>query len=160
MRWRMTSTAYQRSTKEDRIAELNRLVCSGTPIGVLAYSDGEPVGWCSVAPMETYGALERYRALPRIDDQPVWSVACFFVDRRVRKTGLMLGLLRPAVDYAFSKGAGIVERHPVEQYARLYRYMGGVDMFQSAGFRDTTTSGQSRRVMRIDRSALDSEKGI
>lgn len=160
MRWRMTSTAYQRSTKEERIAELNRLLCSGTPIGVLAYSDGEPVGWCSVAPRETYGALERYRALPRIDDQPVWSVVCFFVDRRVRKTGLMLGLLRAAVDYAFSQGAGIVEGYPVEQDARLYRYMGGVEMLQSAGFRDATPCGQSRRVMRIEASALHSDKGL
>src|SRR4051794_31836718 len=78
MRWRMRSTDYQRSTKEDRVATLERLVRNDTPVGVLAYQDGEPVGWCSIAPRETYAALERYRALPRVDDADgVWSVVCF-----------------------------------------------------------------------------------
>jgi hypothetical protein len=71
MRWRMTSTQFQRSTKEERAEALERLVREGTPVGVLAYFDGEPVAWCSVAPRETYAGLERYRALPRINDEPV-----------------------------------------------------------------------------------------
>lgn len=72
MRWRLKSTDYQRSTKESRIAALEDLVRQGTPVGVLAYENGEPVGWCSIAPRETYAALERYRALPRLDDTSVW----------------------------------------------------------------------------------------
>ena len=67
MRWRMRSTDFGRSTKEGRVAALERLVLDGKPIGVLAYLDGEPVGWCSVAPRESYDGLERYSALARID---------------------------------------------------------------------------------------------
>jgi GNAT superfamily N-acetyltransferase len=103
MRWRLTSTDYQRSTKESRLAALDDLVRHGTPVGVLAYLDGEPVGWCSIAPRETYAALERYRALPRLDETSVWSVVCFFVDRQVRRQGVTLGLLQAAVEYARSK---------------------------------------------------------
>lgn len=88
MRWRMTSTEYTRSTKEGRIAELDALAGRGEPVGVIAYLAGEPVGWCAIAPRENYRALERFRALPRLDDQAVWSVVCFFVDRRVRRAGL------------------------------------------------------------------------
>ena len=77
----MTSAAYRRSSKEERVAALEELVRYGTPVGILAYHEEEPVGWCSVAPRESYAALERYRAQPRIDDAAVWSVACFFVDR-------------------------------------------------------------------------------
>jgi GNAT superfamily N-acetyltransferase len=52
---------------------------------------------------------EQYRALPRLDDAPVWSVVCFFVDRRVRRQGITLGLLQAAVEYARSHGAAVIE---------------------------------------------------
>src|SRR5262245_31890198 len=68
MRWRMTSTAFKRSTKDGRVAGLDERVCEGIPVGLLAYHGGEPVGWCSVAPRETYAALERSKKLARIDD--------------------------------------------------------------------------------------------
>ena len=152
MRWRMTSGEFQRSTKDARVASLEEFVRQSNPVGVLAYAEGEPVGWCSIAPRETYGALERYRALPRLDDAPVWSVVCFFVDSRFRGQGLTLGLLRAAVDYARAQGAPIVEGYPVAPGAPSYTYMGSPAVFLQAGFRDVTPAGQdaspSRRVMR------------
>ena len=48
MRWRLTSTQFQRSTKEERVAALEGLVRQGTPVGVFAYAEGEPVGWRSI----------------------------------------------------------------------------------------------------------------
>ncbi len=148
MRWRMRSIDFGRSTKESRVAALERLVRDGKPTGVLAYLDGEPVGWCSVAPRESYQGLERYRELPRIDDQPVWAVVCFFVDRRFRRRGLTLALLKAAVAYAHSEGAKIVEGYPVIPGPRLYTYMGSPSTFRSAGFRDVTPPGASRSIMR------------
>ncbi len=148
MRWRLPSSEFSRSTKEGRADALERLVHEGTPIGVLAYLGQEPVGWCSVAPRECCAALERYRALPRIDDRPVWSVVCFFVSSRIRRTGATLGLLKAAVDYAGSQRAEIIEGYPVEPGPRLYTYMGSPATFRAAGFKDVTPRGQSRRVMR------------
>jgi len=148
MRWRLMSAQFKCSTKDDRIAALERLVDEGAPIGVLAYAEGEPVGWCSIAPRETYQALERYRALPRIDGASVWSVVCFFIDRRVRRRGATLGLLRAAVEYARSNGAAIIEGYPIEPGGRLYTYMGSPSTFLAAGFRDVTPMGQARTVMR------------
>jgi hypothetical protein len=148
MRWRMPSAQFSRSTKEDRADALERLAHEGTPIGVLAYLDQEPVGWCSVAPRESYAGLERYRALPRIDDRPVWSVVCFFISARIRRSGATLGLLKAAVDYAVSQGAEIIEGYPVEPDARLYTYMGSPATFRAAGFQDVTPRGQPRAVMR------------
>jgi GNAT superfamily N-acetyltransferase len=148
MRWRMTSSEFKQSTKDDRVAALDGLVCGGTPVGVLAYADGEPVGWCSVAPRDTYAALERYRALPRVDREPVWSVVCFFVSAGVRRQGATLGLLKAAVEYARSRGAAIVEGYPVSPGERLYTYMGSPGTFRRAGFRDVTPAGQARQVMR------------
>jgi GNAT superfamily N-acetyltransferase len=147
MRWRMASTEFKRSTKEDRIAALDQRVLDGVPVGVLAYLDGEPVGWCSVAPRETYPALERYGKLARVDDRQVWSIVCFFVDARVRRQGVTLGLLEAAVAYARSHGARIVEGYPVEP-GKIYGYMGSPATFRRAGFRDVTPPERDRKVFR------------
>ncbi len=148
MRWRLTSGEFKSSTKEGRVAQLEDLVRQGLPVGVLAYLGEQPVGWCSVAPRETYRGLERYRALAPIDDLAVWSVVCFFVDRPVRNQGLTVGLLRAAVDYARSQGAAIVEGYPVEPGSGLYTYMGSPETFRRAGFTDVTPAGYHRRIMR------------
>jgi GNAT superfamily N-acetyltransferase len=148
MRWRMPSTEYKRSSKQERAAGLDERVRREVPVGVLAYANGEPVGWCSIAPRETCQALERYRKLARIDEAPVWSVVCFFVDARFRRQGLRQGLLKAAVLYARSCGAKLVEGYPGEP-GGLYGYMGSAELFKAAGFRDVTPSGRERRVFRV-----------
>lgn len=149
MRWRMPAGQFQASTPAERTAALVDLVGAGVPVGVLAYDGSEPIGWCSVAPRETYEALERSRALPRIDDAPVWSVACFFVNGRFRRQGLTGQLLAAAVDYAGSQGALAAEGYPVEPGPRSYTYMGSPATFAAAGFSDVTPAGQRRRVVRL-----------
>ena len=147
MRWRLTSAEYRQSTKESRVASLDGLAAADVPVGVLAYLDGEPVGWVAVAPRAALGALERFKALARVDDQPVWSVSCFFLDRRIRRQGARLGLLNATVAYARSQGARIVEGYPVEP-GKLYGYMGAPAIFRAAGFADVTPPGRERMVMR------------
>ena len=156
MRWRMTNADYRRSTKEGRASALEKLVRDGTPVGVLAYCEEAPAGWCSVAPRESYAALERYRALPRIDNAPVWSVVCFFVDRHFRRQGLTRALLKATVDYARSHNARIVEGFPVAPDSPSYTYMGAPETFRRVGFEDATPTGQKRLVMRY---TMPTEKG-
>lgn len=148
MRWRLRSTEYNKSSKAERVARLTELVRDNAPVGVMAYRGDEPAGWCAIAPRAHYAALERFRALARIDDEPVWSVVCFFVDRAARRQGVTLGLLKAAVAYAGSLGAQIVEGYPVEPGPRLYTYMGAPEVFRRAGFRDVTPEGATRLIMR------------
>ena len=150
MRWRMTSGEFQRSSKEQRVAALAARVAAGEPGGVLAYAEGEPIGWCSIAPRECYAALERSTVLPRLDAAPVWAVVCFFIDRRFRRKGVALDLLHAAVAYARTKGATLIEGYPVEPGARSYTFMGTPELFFAGGFRDVTPEAQVRRVMRIE----------
>jgi GNAT superfamily N-acetyltransferase len=159
MRWRLASADYKRSTKGSRIAALDALVQNETPVGVLAYLDGEPIGWVSVAPRETYAALERFKALPRVDVRPVWSVVCFFVNRHERRRGLTLGLLRAAVAYAVSQGAEIVEGYPVEPGPRLYNYMGSPTTFQEAGFQEVAQPTEGRPIMRYYATGKHEQEG-
>ena len=150
MRWRMTSTEFRRSSKPKRIEALRDNVANGRPTGVLAYVDGIPVGWCSIAPREEFRGLERYRKLARIDDAAVWSVTCFFVDRMYRRGGLTGDLLKAAVRYAKENGASVVESYPVESSAVSYTYMGSPETFTRAGFSDVTPPDGERRMFRID----------
>jgi GNAT superfamily N-acetyltransferase len=148
MRWRLRSSDYKRTSKDQRVAMLAELAQDNAPVGVLAYLGEEPVGWCAIAPRGHYAALERFGALPRVDDQAVWSVVCFFIDRQMRRQGVALGLLKAAVAYAASQGAKIVEGYPVEPGPRLYTYMGAPDTFRRAGFRDVTPEGAPRLIVR------------
>ena len=148
MRWRMRSTEYQKSTKQMRAEKLTQSVSAGTPVGILAYAGSEPIGWCSIAPRESYEALERYKALPRVDHSSVWSVVCFFVDRRFRRRQVTRGLPKGGLGYARSQGARIIEGYPVEPGSRLYTYMGSPATFREAGFQDVTPKGQQRKIVR------------
>src|SRR5262245_49606402 len=65
----------------EKKAGMHALVTGQTPIGVLAYAGGEPVGWCSIAPRESYVKLARSRTMPRVSEAPTWTVLCFFVPR-------------------------------------------------------------------------------
>ena len=93
-------------------AALHAIVDGGRIPGLLAYEDGTPVGWCSVAPREEFVALESSRTLARIDDRPVWSVVCFYIDREFQRHGVGTALLEAAVDHARANGATIVEGYP------------------------------------------------
>jgi GNAT superfamily N-acetyltransferase len=138
-------------------------VAEGMPVGLLAYDRGNPVGWCSIAPRESYGRLQRSRSIPHVDERSTWSVVCFYyLDRSVRGQGLTPRLLRAAVSYAADQGAEIVEGYPVEPEvdeddklapARSYRFMGYVSSFEKSGFTDVTPPGSPRKVFRhfVDR---------
>jgi hypothetical protein len=147
MRWRLSSTEFRRSTPESRAVTLEDLVRAGTPVGVLAYLNGESVGWCSIAPRETYTALERSRTIPRIGDTPAWSVVCFFVAASVRRQGVTLGLLEAAVAYACEQGAQVIEGYPVDA-GGSYRWMGSPAIFELAGFHQIERPVHGRCLMR------------
>ena len=148
MRWRLRSADFQRSTKEERIARLEHLVRENVPVGILGYDGHEPIGWCSVAPRDTYHALQSSRVLPALDTVSVWSVVCFYVDPQYRGQQLSVGLLKAAVQYALSEGAEAVEAYPVPPASTSYRFMGVPKLFMEVGFVDVTPRGQKRMVVR------------
>ena len=129
MRWRLTRAALQSSTPLGRARVLDALFMAGTPVGILAYANDVPIGWCSIAPRETCKALEKSASLARIDDAAVWSVVCFFIENRWRRKGISLRLLRAAVEYARTAGAKIIEGYPVEPGARIHAQMGSPSTF-------------------------------
>ena len=134
MWWRLRRSEFDQKKGAGTKRALKRLIARGQVPGLLAYAEGEPVGWCSVAPRKDYSALERSRILRRVDEEPVWSVVCFFVARPHRRKGVTHQLLTAAIEYAREHGAKIVEGYPVDP---------------KAGFEEVARRSETRPIMRF-----------
>lgn len=153
MAWRPlggTARDRQSASSADRKRAMMGLVETGVPVGILAYENAEPVGWCSVAPRATHLRL----APDQNNDDHIWSVTCFFVPKRRRGEGLARALLDAAIEHAFSNGAVAVEAYPVDPDSPSYRFMGFRGMFAERGFVETGMAGSRRHVMRLERADL------
>lgn len=151
MNWRLSPSEFTQKKGEPNRRAFRKLVTTGMPTGILAYANGEPVAWCSVAPREHFIRLEKHRTLKRIDDQPVWSVVCFFVKRPFRGRGVSVALLKAATEWAASKGARIVEGYPTEPGKELpapFVWTGLASAFRKAGFKEVARPSRTRPVFR------------
>ena len=126
--------------------------------GVLAYGDGEVVGWAAVAPRSEL-PFARSRKIPHVDDLPVWSVWCIRVRPGHRGQGISHALLEGAVAYARTCGAPAVEGYPTdnagEKVDLTMAYVGTRRLFEAAGFAkaadtDAVSGGFPRVIMRLD----------
>ncbi|MEW6368604.1 MAG: GNAT family N-acetyltransferase [Acidobacteriota bacterium] len=152
MYWRLKRSEFERRKGDGNRRAMKRLIEKGEIPGILAYSDGRPVGWCSVAPRSVFPVLENSRVLKRIDDEAVWSVVCFFVEKPYRRKGLTVELLRAAVRLAKSNGARIVEGYPVDpkkgRMADVFAYTGLPSAYRKAGFVEVARRSETRPIMR------------
>lgn len=152
MWWRQTRAEFDRAHGERNRRAMKRMVDGGEVPGIIAYADGEPIGWCSIGPREHFGSIERSRVLKRLDDKPVWSLVCLFVRRNRRGKGVAVCLVEAAVDFARSHGATIVESYPTEPRGRqleaVSSFMGTPSLFARAGFREFARPSKARVIMR------------
>lgn len=143
MVWRASSSEAKHPDGASRKAAMKHRICSGTPVGLLGYANGEPVAWCSVAPRSTYRRL----VSGETSHEGIWSIACFFIVRRLRGLGLTTQLIAAAVRHARAHGAVVVEAYPVDADSPSYRFMGFVPVFAEAGFTQAGHEGKRRHVM-------------
>ena len=140
MYWRVRSKDWSFGSAAEAREGLHALVdADRDPApGLLAYADGRPVGWVSVAPRVDYQRLANSRVRPAIDDRPVWSIVCFVVSKSVRGQGLTTRLLDAAMDYATERGAPALEAYPVDagdsRIPAAVGYTGLLSTFLAAGF--------------------------
>src|SRR5438093_10655082 len=97
MWWRIKRAEFKQKKGEKNKKAFKKIVAAGDIPGIIAYADDQPVGWCALAPRKKYPLLENSRVLARIDDQPVWSVVCFFVAKPFRGKGVTGQLAKAAV---------------------------------------------------------------
>jgi GNAT superfamily N-acetyltransferase len=131
---------------------------STTTSGLVAYLDGEPVGWCAVEPRPAYEGLTRVYRVPwdgrdedKADDS-VWAVTCLFTRAGFRRRGVSRALAQAAVDFARDRGARALEAYPIVTTNVLLEelHVGTVGVFAAAGLGEVSHPTPRRVVMRID----------
>jgi len=152
MLWRLRRREYDSSRGAGNKKKMKSLVNAGIVPGILAYDNDKPVGWCSVAPREDFPVLENSRVLQRIDDKPVWSVVCFYINKDYRKKGLSVELLNAAIKYVRNNKGKILEGYPVEpkkgKTADVFAWTGLASAFRKAGFKEVIRRSETRPIMR------------
>ena len=152
MWWRIKRSQFAKQQGAGNKKALKGIIDSGEVPGLLFYAGGEPVAWCSVAPREHFPVLDRSRTLKRVDDEPVWSIVCFFVAKPFRRKGASIRLLKAGVDYAREQGARIVEGYPVEprktKMPDFSAFTGLASVFRKAGFVEVLRRSETRPIMR------------
>jgi GNAT superfamily N-acetyltransferase len=132
-------------------AAMRALVGRGTVPGLIAYRGGRAIGWISLGPREEYLRLRRSPVSKPVDERPVWSIVCFYVDPRERGTGVSEGMLKAAVSYAREHGARLLEAYPVDKSEPShadFMFPGSKSMFDRAGFREVARRRPQRPVVR------------
>ena len=132
---------------------LKALVETGKSPGLVAYRDGLPVGWVSLAPREEFARLKRSPVMKPVDDKPVWSIICFVVPAEHRGQGVARALLQGAIAYAREHGATIVEAYPVDKRDPSKddaMWFGAKSMYDHAGFKEVARRKPTRPVVRLD----------
>ncbi len=152
MWWRLKRSEFLKQRGEGNRKALKGIVDSGEVPGILAYANGQPIGWCSVAPRESFPVLERSRVLKRVDDKLVWSIVCFFVAKQFRHKGVTVALLKAATEYARKRGGKILEGYPVDPKKDYtpdaFAYTGLASAFRKAGFIEILRRSETRPIMR------------
>jgi GNAT superfamily N-acetyltransferase len=127
--------------------------------GLVAYLEGEPVGWCAVEPRSAYARMRLKNRVPwegRSEDKAddtVWAVTCFVTRTGYRRGGITRALAVAAVDFARTRGARAVEGYPMlsAEGALLGElHVGMRSVFAAAGFSEVSRPTVRRVVMRID----------
>jgi GNAT superfamily N-acetyltransferase len=129
--------------------------------GLVAYLDGEPVGWCAVEPRCNYARLLLKMRVPwdgRAEDKTdnsVWAVTCFVTRTGFRHRGISRELARATVEFARERGARALEAypmitHPGKEIDWGELHVGSRSIFTDAGFTEISHPTLRRVVMRID----------
>jgi len=153
MFWRLARKEFESQKGKGNRKAMQAIVQSGKIPGILALSQGRPVAWCSVAPRDDFPALARSRILKPIDNLPVWSISCFFVEKKYRRKGLSFQMIKAAVDYVKKNGGSVVEAYPVEpkkdKMADAFAWTGLASAFIKAGFKECARRSETRPIMRF-----------
>ena len=150
--------AFSKFPAEERAFRLRQQCAGERTAGLIAYLDGEPVGWCAVEPRTAYSGLLRSNRVPwagrdedKADDS-VWSVTCFLTRAGFRRAGISYALARGAVEFARAQGARALEGYPMTSTDAILEelHVGTRAAFAAAGFVELSRPTVRRAVMRVE----------
>lgn len=152
MNWKLRGKAYDENKGEGNRQLQKSIVDSKIVPGLLAYSEGYPIGWVAIEPRSQYPKLAHSRVLAPIDDKEVWSLTCLFVEKKHRRKGIAVALIQAAAEYAASRGARIVEGYPIDskgEASPVFIFTGTASAFKQAGFKEVSRAAPTRPIFRL-----------
>jgi GNAT superfamily N-acetyltransferase len=134
---------------------MREMTQTGKAMGILAFDDHRPVGWCSFGPRADFPRIERIKAYKRSDVEGIWSVTCFFIAKDYRGKGLAWGLLLEALKAMKKRGVETVEAYPVTltadgtHLADSFSWTGPITIFEKAGFKTVQQTVASKPLLQL-----------
>lgn len=131
---------------------------AGSTIGLVAYVNGEPVGWCAVEPRPEFHGMIRNQRVPWTErdedrtDPSVWAITCVLARAGYRRQGVGAALTRAAIEHARSNGAEALEAYPMTTSRAIDEelHVGLLGTFLDAGMSEVSRPTSRRAVVRID----------
>lgn len=152
--WKLSRAEFDAAVGDGTHRAQKKIVRSGGVPGLLAYSGDEAVGWIALEPRDRYPRLARSRVLKPVDEQPVWSITCFYTRRDFRRKGVTLALLKAAIAHVRKNRGKIVEGYPIEpkggKLPSTSAYTGLASVFRSAGFKEVARRSPTRPIFRYE----------
>jgi GNAT superfamily N-acetyltransferase len=153
MYWRLPTREFKAAQGAAAKKQLRVLVERDQAHGVLAYVDGEPVGWC---------AFERRVELPRLDSAPslaiddaevVWALPCFFVKVGFRGRGVARALLAAGEKAVRKRGGRVLEAYPIlpageTKIPAAFAWTGVPALFEAAGWKNVAPRERGKQRYR------------
>jgi GNAT superfamily N-acetyltransferase len=152
MFWKLRGKAFDENKGDGNRQMQKSVVDAKTVPGLLAYLEGYPVGWVAVEPRSAYPKLAHSRVLKPLDDKEVWSVTCFFVEKKHRHKGITVELLKAAIQHVKEQGGTIVEGYPVDALTNQpapFIFTGSASAFMKAGFKEVARNSPARPIFRF-----------
>lgn len=138
---------------DDAKAAQKGWVDSGVVPGLIAFDGDLAVGWMAIEPRGSYDRLAHSRVLKPVDEQPVWSVTCFFTRKNYRHKGVTVALLLAGIDHVKTMGGNIVEGYPIEakggRSPDAFVFTGLPGAFRKAGFVEAARYSLTRPIYRF-----------
>lgn len=152
MLWRLPKAVMDAGMGAGNRVAMKAIFAGGHVPGLIAWHGDRPVGWIQVDERSAFPRLQGSGILAPVDDEPVWSVSCFFVDKAFRRRGLSRQLLEGACDFVRDRGGRHVEGYPVDtpkrSYPAVYAWTGFVGAYRRAGFAEIARRSPTRPIMR------------
>lgn len=126
--WAARTAAENRACASHRIAR-------GEMRGLLAYCEGQVIGWCNAAPRRLLHALD---AEPVVDEERVGTILCFLVAPSSRGRGVATALLNAACEQLEAQGLDLAEANPrPNAQGTAENHFGPLTMYLAAGFTES-----------------------
>ncbi len=168
MSWRIAHKDFEKKKGAGNKRTMKNLVKKKEQIGLIGYAGKEPVAWCAIAPREVYVRLENSKVLAKIDEEPVWSITCFFINKNFRRKGVSTEMLKSVIDFcrklnkapaptqarksrSTGKKVKILEGYPTVPYSgnipAAFAWTGIPSAFIKAGFVEAARRSKIRPIM-------------